>query len=401
MTTNARPAIDQLDTTHAAVVARAKALAPILAEHAAESEAQRFVHPASITAMKDAGLFRILLPQLVGGYELRLRTMSECVTAVSQACTASGWALLVVTAHDWILGMFPEAGQREVYADSPDALVAGGLATQGRAVRADGGWTVSGRWQFASAVDHSQWLIMGSTIETSQPDDPKHVHVVVPTSDATIDDTWFTLGLRGTGSKDIVVDNVFVPDHRAAFTGTLFGGRGDGVDLHPTNLYRTPVLSGLALHLASATVGIALTAQQRFIDQTTGRAHAYTGKAIRESVGLQMRLAESDAEIRAAQLLTFDLCDQLSDAADSGEPADNMLRARTKWQAAYITQLCRRAIDRIFQASGARGVHDSSALQQLFRDLNTATHHATADPDAAAESYGRMLLGLSPGTYLL
>ena len=165
--------------------------------------------------------------------------------------------------------MFPEAGQCEVYANGPDARVAGGLASQGRAVRADGGWNVSGRWQFASAVDHSQWLIMGSTIETSKPDDPKHVHVVMPTTEATIDDTWFTLGLRGSGSKDIVVDNVFVPDQRAAFTGTLFGGQGDGVDLHPTNLYRTPVLSGLALHLASATVGIAQAAQQHFIDQTT------------------------------------------------------------------------------------------------------------------------------------
>ncbi len=383
------------------IAERVRGVAPALARNALASEERRSVHPETIEALRDAGLFRILLPRRVGGYELTFPTMVDAVSTAAQACSAGGWVLAVLTAHDWMLGMFPDECQDEVYAEGPDALVAGGLATQGKAQPVEGGWRVSGRWQFGSGCDHATWFIAGAELTTSTPQAPKHVHVILPAADVAIDDTWFTLGLRGTGSKDLVIDNAFVPEHRSLATGTLFGGRSEAAARQATKLYRTPVLAGLALHIAAASLGIARSAYDRFVEQTKSRKHAYTGELKSGVVGTQMRIAEASAELRSAELLLADLCVQLDAVAASDDRVSLETRAWTKWQAAYATQLCRRAVERIYAAAGARGIFDSSALQQAFRDINTGTHHATLDPDDAAETVGRLELGLSAGTFIL
>ncbi|MEE9277355.1 MAG: acyl-CoA dehydrogenase family protein, partial [Dehalococcoidia bacterium] len=212
---------------------------------------------------------------------------------------------------------------------------------------------------------------------------------------------WYTLGLRGTGSKDMLVDDVFVPTHRSISTGALFSGRSEPATCHSSKIYLAPVLPGLALHIGAGSLGIARGALNLFVEQTKGRAHAYTGQSKADVVGLQMRIAEAAAEIRSAELLLSDLCVQFEQQITSGERPDVPMRARTKWQAAYVTQLCRRAVERLYAAAGARSVYNSSGMQKAFRDINTATHHATLDPDDAAETYGRLQLGLSAGTYIL
>ena len=382
------------------IAQRARDLAPTLAGFSARTESERSVHPDAVAAMRDAGLFRILLPKRVGGYELGFPAMVDAVSAVAEADAASGWILLVLTAHDWMMGMFAAHCQDDIYAATPDTLVSGGLASQGRAEPVAGGWRVSGRWQFGSGVDHGDWSLMGAVQADSTPEDPKHVHIVVPASEYRIDDTWFTLGLRGTGSKDIVMEDVFVPEHRTVPTGTLFGGGGPGVPLQESVIYRAPVLSGLALHVGAASLGIARSGLQHFIDGTTGRVHAYTGTAKVESVGLQLRLAESSEELHATELLLYDLCRRFDEAARE-ERIPSAVRARLMWQSAYAVQGARRAVGRLFDAAGAKAVHDSSPLQKAFRDINTACHHATLDPDDAATAYGRVLLGLRPNTILL
>ena len=223
---------------------------------------------------------------------------------------------------------------------------------------------------------------------------------MVPKSDYHIDDTWFTLGLRGTGSQDIVVEDVFVPEYRSVPTGALFGGRGPGVPLHQESLYRMPVLAGLAAHLGAASLGMARGGLDAFIEQTTARRHTYTGTHKSESPGLQLRVAESLEELHSAELLLYDLCDRFDEVA-AAERIPSATRAQLMWQGSYIVQLCRRAVGRVFDAAGAKSVHDTSALQKAFRDINTASHHATIDPDDAAIAYGRVVFGLRPNTTLL
>ena len=388
--------------SHDQLIARANDVLPTIAGHADQSELARSVDPHSIDAVRDAGLFGLLVPRRAGGHECDLATMVEAIRLVSTACSATGWVLMVCTAHDWLVGMFSEQAQDEVYATGPDALVAGTLAPQGSIRRVDGGWRVSGRWQFGSGGDHAPWCLLGTKeTEASNEKYPQLVHVLVPREDFVLDDTWHVLGLRGTGSKDVVVEDAFVPDHRSMPTGTLLGNRSKAAGRHRTTVYRTPVMPGLGLHLAAAVLGIAAPALDGFVAATRGRADVYTGAGKIDSVGLQLRIAESTAELRTAELLVHDTRARLDAAAASDEPAGRELRAECKYHAAYAVELCRRAIERVFAAAGAHATHDSNPLQKAHRDLNTACHHATVDLDSVGEAFGKLRLGLSSGTHPL
>ena len=204
---------------HDEIMRRCAAIAPTLTAHSRECDAARQLVPQSMAAMLEAGMFRIPQPARTGGYELPLRTLADAVTALSEACPSAGWVLMVMGAHHWCMGSFPETAQDEVFGSG--GLVAGTLSWQGSATPVSGGFRVSGRWQFCSGVDHSNWVMLGcADSETRGP----LVHVVVPRGELEIDDTWHVMGLQGTGSKDVVAHEVFVPEHRTIDTRTLFRG---------------------------------------------------------------------------------------------------------------------------------------------------------------------------------
>src|SRR5271155_3933733 len=196
---------------HDKIMRRAAAISETLSAHARECDAVRKLTSESMATVVDAGLFRIPQPRRVGGYELSLRTLADAVTLLSEACPSSGWVLMVMGAHHWCLGSFPEAAQDDVFGNGRDGLVAGTLSSQGTANPVDGGFRVEGRWQFCSGVDHADWVILGcADPATHRPS----VHALVPRADLEVDDTWHVMGLQGTGSKDVLAHHVFVPSDR-------------------------------------------------------------------------------------------------------------------------------------------------------------------------------------------
>jgi alkylation response protein AidB-like acyl-CoA dehydrogenase len=265
----------------------------------------------------------------------------------------------------------------------------------------DDGWRLTGRWQFASGVDHGDWLLMGA-IADHLPDSPERgLHVVVPKSELFVDDTWFTLGLRGTGSKDLVAEDLFVPAHRAMPTRLLFDGKSPHGERHATHFNRLPVLVCLSIQLGGAVVGIAQGALELYIERTKGRREVYTGKPRVENVGTQLRVAESATEIKTAAMLARAAADRCDQVARTGVQLTMDERAELKWQAAYVNELCRRATDRLFASAGSHAIYNDNVLQGRYRDINTACHHAAVDYDSTAEMYGRTILGLEPGTPLV
>ena len=371
---------------------RVAAIAPVLAENAPACVSERSLVPASMQAMVSAGLFRIPQPSRAGGYELSLRILGDTVTAVSEICPTAGWVLMVMCAHHFCLGTFPEQAQDDVFAGGRDGLVAGTLAWQGKAARADGGYRVDGRWQFCSGVDRSNWVMLGcADAETGGPG----VHVVVPTEQITVEDTWYVLGLEGTGSKDIVAKDVFVPAGRTVDTRAMMRGDSPHSLKHPTNLYRVSSDSMLSLSVATAILGSARYALAKFIERTRERRAIVTGARKAEHAPTQLRLAESAAEIECAEMMIHDALDLLGRVAQSGQGATDMgYRARVKWRAAYTAELCRRAVSRLFAGSGAHAVYKGSALQTAFRNINVGAQHASIDFDTSGELYGRERLGL-------
>ena len=380
------------------VAEASRAVVPLLEEHSLAAEGARRVQPEAMAAIQAAGLSRLLTPEKFGGLELPVSAHIRSCTELARGCAAASWVHMVCGAHTFVVGRYPQACQEEVFGTSPDTLIPGALAPQGCAHQVAGGWQLSGRWQFGSGVDHGSWLLMGArTVDADEHGIPA-VHLVIPRADVSIDDTWHTLGMRGTGSKDIVAESVFVPEHRMMPTGELF--RGDFVG-RVGPLYRLPVMGGLASMLAGNVVGIAQRGLEQFVEVTRVREEIYTGAGKASKTSIQMRLAESLGEVELAQSLVSKNCDMLDAAmAESEPPLDRETTAALRWNAAYAAELCRRSAERVYAAAGANATHNRSPLQRWFRDVNTACHHAIVDFDGILEARGRMALGLSPGTPL-
>jgi len=375
---------------HAEIMRRVADIAPRLADRAVACDTERQVVSESMREMINAGLFRIPQPARVGGYELSLRTLGAAVTALSRACSSSGWVLMVMGAHHWCIGTFPEQAQEAIFGDGRDGLVAGTLSWQGNAVPVDGGYRVNGRWQFCSGVDHADWVMLGCADPESH--NPR-VHVVVPVGDLEIDDTWHVMGLQGTGSKDVVAHDLFVPEQHAIDTRQMFGGTSPYITNHRSNLYHLSAEAMLCMSVSTSVLGSAQFALDQFVERTRERKVILTGASKAEHAPTQVRIAESAAEIRAAHLLQQEVYNEFDRLMANGERFDPTHRIWVRWQVSYAAELCRRAVTRLFSGSGAHAVYAPSALQRAFRNIHVGAQHASLDFDTGAEQYGKLLLG--------
>lgn len=381
----------------AAAIAAARAIAPRLATSAGRSEVARQVDVDAVAALREARLARLLKPRRHGGLELPLRAQIEACVETARGCSAASWLMMVCGAHDFVLGSFADQCLEEVWAAGPDTLIAGTLAPQGKVRRVAGGWILDGRWQFCSGVDHSPWLMFGALQADAQSDPHAWgaAHLMVPKAEIEVIDTWHVLGMRGTGSKDVVAKQVFVPEHRSMPTPALF----TGMSPHASSaLYHLPVMASLASMAAGSVYGMAERAYADYVGRTRVRQDVLIGGGKAQHSGLQRRVAEARLELDSARRLLDFICarfDALTAADD--KPLAPDLRVRMRLDAAYVVELCRRAIDRVFAVSGAHAIYDDSELQRVHRDVHTASHHAIFDFDLSTEFVGRTILGVDLG----
>ena len=362
-----------------------------LKETEAESEVTRKLSSRAVALLHEAGLTRLMSPAAYGGYQLSPRALVEAERIVAHGSTAASWVLMVCGAHTFIAGRLPRRGQDDLFRIDPGMLIPGVPTPRGTCQRTKGGYILNGRWPYASGADHGDWVLLGCKGSRNEADEPcPSLLVVLPKADVVIDDTWFTLGMRGTGSKDIVLEKVFIPEHYAVVMGDAQLGTIAGIDIP---LYRLPIRSTLATMLLGTIVGMAERGLALFVEQARTRRDAYSGAEKVQSPGLQRRVAEASAEISCAWALTLQSCDLLEEAMRHSPPMPMAARAQVRWNAAYATELCRRATNRIFDGAGAGAANDDNALQTFFRDMNTATHHAMLDFDTTVEIQGKSLLG--------
>ena len=189
-------------------------LLPVLRERAAEAEAGRRIPVASIQALQETGVLRLLQPQRYGGHEAHPMVFYTAVRLIASACGATGWVASVLGVHPWHVGLFSEDAQREVWAEDLDTRISSSYAPQGRATPVDGGFRFTGRWSFSSGSDHATWVLVGGLVIGADGRPTDFRTFLVPRTDYAVEDVWDTVGLRGTGSNDVVIDDVFVPEHR-------------------------------------------------------------------------------------------------------------------------------------------------------------------------------------------
>jgi alkylation response protein AidB-like acyl-CoA dehydrogenase len=367
----------------------ARAILPRLAATSDSSERLRRLDDDAAAALRESGLARVLTPKKFGGFELSPSAHIWTCAELAQGCSAASWVLMVCVAHDYIIGRFPEECQKEVYEGDADNLLAGALAPQGTIERTAGGWRLNGRWQFGSGCDHSPWFILGTRVVNPESGGYLNYHVMVPRADIEIDDTWHTLGMRGTGSKDLVARDVLVPEHRAMPTYPTFMGLSPHAN---SPVYRLPVYAGLSSMLSGSVLGMAERGVKHFIERTAARKTAH-GVSKAENANIQQRVAESTAEVAAARRLLENMCERFDQAmaADQG-PMSVSDRVQFRWDAAYVVELSRRAIERLFAASGAHGIYEGNPVYRAYRDINTACHHAVIDFDTVSGLRGQIAL---------
>ena len=374
-----------------ALLERTRALVPRLAERAASCTAGRTVPAETIADFHEAGIINILQPRRFGGFQGRFSLFSRVAEELTYGCASSAWVYAVLAEHQWIIAQYPEQAQVDVWGDDPLAVASSSLAPRAAAKKVAGGWRLSGKFPFSSGCDHSQWVILGAFL--GEGGDPRSIaYLLVPLAEAEIVDDWQVLGLAGTGSKSVVLHDVFVPGHRVVMVDDLFAGTPPGADVHPDYpVVRAP--RGFLVSYSLSTVCIALG--NRALDLVCRDLATRISRGVSkmaDSEFVQAMVGEAAAAIDSATLLLHHGRDSSTDAVSSGRRITAAEALRSRRDMVYAQHQIGWAMERLCELSGARWVYDSDPLQEMRRDVMTIiTHHAASRP-AAYAPYGHLLL---------
>jgi alkylation response protein AidB-like acyl-CoA dehydrogenase len=380
------------------LVRRATGLVPLLRKHAAWTEEHRRLHEETIEALADAGVFRMRVPARYGGFEADTTTLNQVMIELGRGDGSVAWTASVWTIPGWMVGMFPDEVQDEVYS-TPNVRVCGTLSPSAMATPTDGGMTVNGQWGFISGALHSHWQEIIAMAPAPDGVNLWPVLALVPLSDLDIVDDWYTSGLRGSGSVTTVARDVFVPQARILPMPVVL--QGQSVSAHSAQLpmYRNPLLGVANASSAGTVIGLARAAQEIFLDRLGSRKITYTDYAhAGEAPVTHLQVADVAMKIDEAEFHA-DRVTALVDAKGiSGEPWTMVERARTRADIGAVCQLAKAAVDTLSMASGGSSIYSNTPLQRVTRDMLAVNLHALMVPSTNFELYGRVLCGLEPNT---
>lgn len=374
---------------------RARSLAGVLRDRAAVTERLGRIPPETEKDLHEAGLFRFLQPRRVGGAEFDFVTVVDVADLLARADASVAWNVANLASHHWMLGMFDPRAQDVIWGENPDTLIASSFVfPAGRAVRTKGGYTISGRWPFSSGVEPSAWnMLAGIVVSDDEADAPDYRIFLVHRRDYRIIETWDSAGLRGTGSHDVEVEDLFVPDHMTLSIRDVAGGPTPGSGINPGPLYRLPVFALFPYVLSGVALGNAQSCLEDYVAGSKKRSSTYTRAKLGEFQSTQIRIATAGAQIDAARTVMRRNCIDAMDAAVAGRVPDLLERARLRRDGAFTVNLCTEAVTLLFGASGAGGLFMRNAMQRRFRDAHAVNAHIAFSFDAAGADYGRAALG--------
>ena len=375
---------------------RARALIPRVAERASAAAEARQLPAETIDEYRAAGILRILQPRRFGGMQGRFSLFSRIVEELTYGCASSAWVYAVLAEHQWIIAQYPEEAQIDVWGEDPEAVASSSLAPREAARRVPGGWRLSGRYPFSSGCDYAQWAIIGTFL--GEKGDPRHIaYLLVPLAEVEIVDDWQVLGLLGTGSKSLILRDVFVPEHRSVMVSDLFAGTPPGALVHPDYpVLRAP--RGFLVSYSLPPVAIALGRRALEIACAALATRVSRGVTkVAESEVVQMAIGEAAAAIDVATLLLHTGRESSTAAVSSGRKITEAEALRARRDMVYAQHQVSWAVDRLCEMDGARWVYDNDQLGAIRRDVMTILTHHAASRQAAMAPYGRMLLASGAG----
>ncbi len=384
------------------LVRRARSLVPMIRDAQEETEANGRVSEEIFGAIRDAEIFKILLPRRYGGFEHGLDTFAEVGFEIARGCGSVGWVNSVTAMYHVFLGMYSEQAQDEVWGEDPGAVVAASFTPTGSVTAVGGGYSLSGKWMFCSGIDNCSWTIVGVTIPANSDDGSEEkAYALVRTSDFDMENNWNVVGLAGTGSKNVMCDDLFVPEHRLLSIEDTMTGRPPGAAVNDGPLYRIPLFAAMSCSLVAPIMGMAQGAIDEFETLTKGRttrgAALSKPAPMAELPGIQLKLGEAKAAVDAARLLVDRDLKDIMETVSSGRELTIEQRARNKGDWGYAARLAVQAVDAIFAASGGGALFKTGRVQRYWRDTHAGSAHISMNWDAVGALYGRVTLGLPSG----
>lgn len=361
-----------------------------LADRAREAEKLRRLPQVTVDDYRDSGLARLLLPKRYGGSQAEFPEILEAVRLMAHGCTSSAWTLGFYTLHNWMLALFGEQVQDEVFADGP-VLCPAPLAPTGRAVPERGGVRLTGRWSWATGIMDADWVLVGAICG---PDDATYpALVLLPVADVGVEDVWHTAGMCATGSNDVIVDGVWVPEHRLVAVSDIYGGTAPGAELHDAAVYRWPMVPALALTAAMPALGSAELVADLFARRLGERVIAYSGAAQKDQPAAQVRLGDARARLRAIRALADSAAEDIQARVADGKHIRREVRAGVRVAAAHVVHESRSVIADLLEASGASAQFLDHPMQRAKRDVDVISGHVVFDYDASRELAGALEIG--------
>jgi 3-hydroxy-9,10-secoandrosta-1,3,5(10)-triene-9,17-dione monooxygenase len=389
-------------TSSQAVLDGVRDLLPTFRERAEDAERLRVVPESSIKELSDTGFFTLLQPKRYDGLEADPIDFYTAVRDISSACGSTGWVSSVVGVHPWQIGLFDDRAQQAVWGEDTGTRVSSSYAPTGKAVVTDGGFTLSGKWSFSSGCDHASWVLLGGLVFNGEGQVIDFRTFLVPREKYQIIDVWNVVGLRGTGSNDILVEETFVPEEFTLSMGDTGRCFGPGLAVNDSDLYKLPFHSIFTTTISTPIIGIAYGAYAEHVEMQQSRVRAaYAGEKASLDPFAAVRIARASSDIDAAWALTMNnIRDEMALVA-KGEKIPLGLRLKVRRDQVLGTQRAIDAIDALFEASGGRALAEGTYLQRAWRDAHAGRVHAANDPERALQMYGAHEFGhkVDPGMY--
>ncbi|GLV27247.1 flavin-dependent monooxygenase [Sphingobium sp. Cam5-1] len=375
------------------LVDRAAALVPVLRERANACEAGNKVPDKTIRDFQEAGFFKILQPRRHGGYEMDIETFYAVQMKLAEGCMSSAWVLGVVAVHNWQLALFDAKAQEDVWGKDEATLISSSYMPRAQVTPIEGGYRISGRWGFSSGVDHCDWAFLGGLVNDPETGEPDFWTFLVPRADFKILPIWDTIGLGGTGSHDVTVEDAYVPAYRTHRSKDGFAATNPGAKVNPAPLYKLPFGQVFVRAVSSSSIGALQGALDSFIEKGAKRRSANSGASASADPDVQMVIAETHVAIDEMKTILFRNFEHLTEKARAGEQADLETRLHYRFQSAQISGRCCALIARIFAASGAEAIYRGNPIARAFCDIHAGRAHVANNPGVVGRNFGGVLLG--------
>ena len=375
------------------LIEAARAMGPVLRKRKDQCKEKRCVPDETIADFHEAGFFKVLQPEQWGGYAMDPQVFYALGVEIAKHCTSSAWVLGVVAVHNWQLAVFDDQAAQDVWADDPSVLISSSYAPVGKVKVVDGGFRLSGRWSFSSGSEHCKWAFLGAVVPTPEaPFDMSNYRTfLVPISDYEIVDNWDVVGLQGTGSHDIVVDDVFVPEHRThkSMDGFLCDNPGNTVNDAP--LYRMPFMQVFVRAVCTATLGACEGALEDFI--AVAKTRQVGPNKMKNDPYARQLAAETKASIEEMKLTMVRNFDAMMECCRSGEPIPIEDRVRYRYDSAVVADRCLGLSSQMLKAAGSGGIRQGSELLSRHLDILASQAHVANHSMPFANNMGGMMFG--------